>query len=1173
MHNMPYRQDGYYYSTSPPVVANGVVVVAGSVNDNYDINSPSGVIRAYDARTGKLVWNWDPANPDQTQPIAPEDTYSTSSPNSWSIASADKELGMVYFPMGNRTPDQLGMYRTPEEEIYASSVVALSLETGDALIPITEQEAPQGTIEGDYAAPTQPLSALSFRPPPLKASDMWGATAIDQMICRIKFHSLRYEGQYTPPSVQGTIVYPGSFGVFNWGGVAVDPERQVMFGMPLYMAFTSRLVPKNQEALGPTNTGHHHWRLCSGLQAQMTLAAERNINLQCEDNPSMKSHRQPVSASLLKQWLTWLVLLCSLATPIYGQDETDTKSDAEASVPAVQPELEAETESPPKIELQESMNADIRQQIQALKASLNQRLTGVESSVERLDYAESILNRLKDEYESFELRLETAGLNLTGDYAGLLKQRLERLRRQSIASELIKGIEEQLSTAREEQLRLEEYEAIVDPEDNARGQLRSERARLIRQLHEAVTQHIDVLNDYYNTVTALQEQVLDYQTLLQQRLFWLPNASRVGSDTLSALLESFVWLASELRLEPFSQAIKESFDERRARIIVLFAILALLLFKRRAIKTNLKTNGEYVGNVGRDRVAITLFALIHSVLLTLPGVLALAAGALLLMEGNEFFSALSNGFTAAAFITLLLNFIHKVARKDGLGDRHFHWNKHSLEAIRREIPILLAVVIPITILSATTATPSGSEFEESLGRLLFIVVSVALAIFAQRIMSAVRAERPGGRFLFVLHFLAVATPLVLAAASILGYHYTALELERNLFISICWLAFNALLFYLGLRMLAVRERRLTLERLREQRAAERKMAEAREAAESSGEGVPQTLDMPEMDLKDISQQSTSLLKILVAVVAISGLWLLWANVIPALQLFDNITLWTITTDLEGGDPLPITLGDLMLALLVGAGTVLAVKNLPGTLEVMILSRMHLEPGSGYAITTITTYLIVFLGVVICLGVVGVQWSKLQWLVAALGVGLGFGLQEIVANFVSGIILLFERPIRVGDTVTIGGITGTVSRIRIRATTLVDWDRKEQIVPNKTFVTQDLTNWTLSDPITRVILRVGVAYGSDVDTVQQILMEVANGNERVVDDPAPAVFCVGLGDSSIDFEVRVFVKDLLDIMPLSHEIHASVTKALREAGIEIPFPQRDLHVRTIPDLHGLTGSDR
>ncbi|MEX2474254.1 PQQ-binding-like beta-propeller repeat protein, partial [Marinobacter sp.] len=266
-----------------------------------DINSPSGVIRAYDVKTGELMWNWDPANPEQTQPISAEETYSTSSPNSWAVASADEELGMVYFPMGNRTPDQLGMYRTPEEETYSSSVVALSLdtgevqwvqqfvhhdlwdmdtpaqpslvdistqdgvrpglvvptkqgdvyvlnrETGEPLIPITEKPAPQGTIDGDFAAPTQPVSGLSFRPPTLKGSDMWGASPIDQMICRIKFQSLRYEGQYTPPSTQGTLVYPGNFGVFNWGGVAVDPERQVMFGMPLYMAFTSRLVPKTEE--------------------------------------------------------------------------------------------------------------------------------------------------------------------------------------------------------------------------------------------------------------------------------------------------------------------------------------------------------------------------------------------------------------------------------------------------------------------------------------------------------------------------------------------------------------------------------------------------------------------------------------------------------------------------------------------------------------------------------------------------------------------------------------------------------------------------------------------------------------------------------------------------------------------------------------------------------------
>lgn len=309
MHNMPYKQDGFYYSTSPPVVANGVVVVAGSVNDNYAVNSPSGVIRAYDVKTGELKWNWDSGNPDDTAPIGEGETYTTSSPNSWSVASADEDLGLIYFPIGNRTPDQLGMYRTPEEEKYAASVVALSLETGkvawvqqfvhhdlwdmdtpaqpalldlktddgvqpalvvptkqgdvyvlnrktgEPIVPISEQEAPQGTIEGDHASPTQPISGLTFRPPTLTEADMWGATPIDQMICRIDFKSLRYEGQYTPPSEQGTIVFPGNFGVFNWGSIAVDPKRQVMFGMPLYLAFTSTLVPKENADLSNANKG------------------------------------------------------------------------------------------------------------------------------------------------------------------------------------------------------------------------------------------------------------------------------------------------------------------------------------------------------------------------------------------------------------------------------------------------------------------------------------------------------------------------------------------------------------------------------------------------------------------------------------------------------------------------------------------------------------------------------------------------------------------------------------------------------------------------------------------------------------------------------------------------------------------------------------------------------
>ncbi|TBW55220.1 mechanosensitive ion channel [Marinobacter halodurans] len=844
-----------------------------------------------------------------------------------------------------------------------------------------------------------------------------------------------------------------------------------------------------------------------------------------------------------------------------GKDQTKEEEPPPKPSPnPVQPAIDDDVGEPLQSQLPSAQTADIRQQIQSLRNSLDDRLGALERSRDRLAYADSLLKRLDDEYKTFELRLEKAGLNLTDDYARLLRQRLDRLRRQTIAEGLTEGIRDQLSAAREEQLRLEEYEAIMNPDNNARGRLRQKRADLLRQLHKAVTDHIEVLDDYYSTVTQLRDRVDAYQELLQQRLFWLPSAEVVGKDTFSQLYQALTWFVSSLQWSAMKTAISASINERGFRMAALILAVVALLIKRRTIRKALIDSGEYVGNVGRDQFPMTLMALLYSLLLSLPGVLLLSFGTLLIKEGNEFFGAISKGFGAAAFIMLLLNLVHKVARQAGLGERHFKWNPKTLQAIRREIPILMAVLIPITIIMPTLETADGSVYRDSLGRILFLVASAALASFAHRSVAAVRHARTNDRTLRLLHLLAVGTPLLLALASLMGYHYTAVQLEGSLFISICWLAFVTLLYYLGLRGLSVRERRLTLERLLEQRANERRMAEAREAAESTGEGVPPALDMPEMNLKDISQQSTSLLRILALAIAATGLWFMWKDVIPALQLFDNVTLWSISTGADSED-LPITLGDVLVALLFVAGTIVAAKNLPGTLEVMILSRLNLEPGAGYAITTLATYIIVFIGVTVSLAVLGVQWSKLQWLVAALGVGLGFGLQEIVANFVSGIILLFERPIRVGDTVTIDGITGTVTRIRIRATTLMDWDRKEQIIPNKTFVTQDLTNWTLSDPITRVIIRVGVAYGSDVDKVRDVLYRVTLDNERVVEDPAPAVFCVGLGDSSINFEIRAFVRDLMDFMPLSHELHSTITRALREAGVEIPFPQRDIHIRT------------
>ncbi|UDF30356.1 UNVERIFIED_ORG: glucose/quinate/shikimate family membrane-bound PQQ-dependent dehydrogenase [Roseateles sp. XES5] len=297
---MPYNPAGYYYSTSPPVITDGKIIIGGAVNDNYSTQEQSGVIRAFDVNSGALIWNWDSGNPDVTTPLPEGQVYTVNSPNSWSVFSYDEALGLVYIPLGNQVPDQLGMGRSEHVEKYSSSIVALDIKsgavrwvrqtvhhdlwdmdvpaqpaliditkdgatipalvgptkqgdiyvldrrTGEPVIPVKEVPAPAGAIPEDFSAPTQPVSGLTFMPEPLTEKTMWGVTMFDQLACRIDFLSMKYEGRYTPPSLEGTIVYPGNFGTFNWGSVAVDPERQVMFGMPTYLAFTSRLVPRDQ---------------------------------------------------------------------------------------------------------------------------------------------------------------------------------------------------------------------------------------------------------------------------------------------------------------------------------------------------------------------------------------------------------------------------------------------------------------------------------------------------------------------------------------------------------------------------------------------------------------------------------------------------------------------------------------------------------------------------------------------------------------------------------------------------------------------------------------------------------------------------------------------------------------------------------------------------------------
>jgi potassium efflux system protein len=288
------------------------------------------------------------------------------------------------------------------------------------------------------------------------------------------------------------------------------------------------------------------------------------------------------------------------------------------------------------------------------------------------------------------------------------------------------------------------------------------------------------------------------------------------------------------------------------------------------------------------------------------------------------------------------------------------------------------------------------------------------------------------------------------------------------------------------------------------------------------------------------------------------LWQIWQDVLPATKMLDNWELWKVAVG-DQGETASVSLRDLFFSLGLFLLTFFGVRNIPGTLELLLLNKLPLDSGSRYAITSIVRYIITVVGVILALNFLKIPWSNYSWLVAAISVGLGFGLQEIVANFVSGLIILLERPVRVGDVVTIDNTTGFVSRIQMRATTVTNFDNQELVVPNKDLVTGKIMNWTLSSVVNRVSLVVGVAYGTDVAKVQRIIEEVAAANPDVLNDPLPVVCFEEFGDSSLNFRLRCCITAMEKKIAIVHALNTGINEAFNREQVVVPFPQRDVHM--------------
>jgi potassium efflux system protein len=663
-----------------------------------------------------------------------------------------------------------------------------------------------------------------------------------------------------------------------------------------------------------------------------------------------------------------------------------------------------------------------------------------------------------------------------------------------------------------------------------------------------------------------------FDTFLAERLLWVRSSQVAGLETMHLIPGQLAEIVSG---DNWRGVLSAMLGEPAALGWAAFAVLvAAVLWMRRARlwEALLETN-KNVGKLLRDRLADTMRAFVIVALLALPWPLVMLALGWVIFDADgsgAFGIAVGQTLMSLAPVLFQLEALRVFVAPSSIAAIHFGWREQGLQRLHHDLrwftPLLIAAGA-VTVLSFSTTT---QHWGSGLARGAFVLTMGLVAVFFYRLsrpnggtLSLLFAQQQDGRPFRLRHLwfvLLFAPPLIAIVAALAGYTYTAGALIDNIINTAWFILLVIIVHQLVIRWLVLNQRKIRLQAARERRRAELEARAAEERPEETDGVLLREIEEPEIDLNALDTASRKLTNNALMLVALVGIWAIWEDMLPALRVLDEVTLWSYSkAGVEA--PIPITLSSVGLALLIFVIMLLATRQLPAFLGIVLLQRLEMSQGTRYTVVTLTKYTVVAVGVAWIFSVLGGSWSEIQWIFAALGVGIGFGLQEIVANFISGLIILFERPIRVGDVVTVGNTDGVVTKIRIRATTIRNWDRKELLVPNKNFITQELLNWSLSDQTTRILINVGIAYGSNVERALLIMEEAARENPRVLEDPAPFVVFETFGDNALMLSLRCYIDNIDFRLRTITELNLAINQAMNEAGIEIAFPQRDVHLDT------------
>ena len=702
-------------------------------------------------------------------------------------------------------------------------------------------------------------------------------------------------------------------------------------------------------------------------------------------------------------------------------------------------------------------------------------------------------------------------------------------------------------------------EPLTNEENSALNNILKERQKLLDEIIKSLNSQLNLSITIENN----QRQALAIgdalQRKLQQQSFWVNSNNPIDF----AWLKAFPALAfAEVGVLTDYVGIENVQPNLLSTVLFtsIFLLIALLInWKKSAIKDRLASLASRVNTLTNDSHWLTPEAMFWTVLLALPSTLMFftAYNAIGFLFFNDPIAIGRWGVRVTLYWWFFATVL-SLLRPNGLAFRHFGMPQESNRIFQRIIKQSIWIVGLLLVSSIPSQIDEIGYLNDAIGQVMSII-ALALCLFVVRpllnraIREYQKAKKEEGATntsisLFrLLRLILVIVPISLIILIILGYYYTAVYLITHLlnsyFVILLWVFGR----YFAYRFVAISARRLAYRRLQDKR---RKL---REQVLENGTKEDETIK-----LSVVNQQIYRVTDLIGWVVLFVSLYVIWSDLISVAYYLDGVILWESN---EGNQVESVTLLNLMRASLYMVITYVLIKNITGILEVTVFSKIPLSKGTPQTIITMLTYIIVTFGSVSAFSALGISWTKIQWIFTALSVGLGFGVREIFGSFVSGSILLFERPIRVGDKVTVGQYTGIVTKIRLRSTTLLNSDHMEVVLPNQAFVTDRFINWTLNNTITRLQIFFKVSYDTDLDLMQRLLLQAVNEAPKVLSEPKVEINMLHFGDNALEHELLVFVGELGDRIETMNFLQYRINQLFRENGIRFALNQLDVHLHS------------